>query len=138
MITSRIAAAAAAAVFTLAPLAIAGPAQADSSNPQGANFGKLFYDGTVVRTVVTPTSTPGKGVDPIYPIMGGVDGQMPVTAAAPGDNYHGGRWAVNVVTWDVAPYLLTSDEAVLAAAKAGHVTITRMPGADFVCPVAGR
>ncbi|HUV47950.1 MAG TPA: hypothetical protein VMX11_03135 [Actinomycetes bacterium] len=138
MITSRIAAAAMAAVFTLAPLAIAGPAQADSSNPQGANFGKLFYDGTVVRTVVTPTSTPGKGVDPIYPIMGGVDGQMPVTAAAPGDNYHGGRWAVNVVTWDVAPYLLTSDEAVLAAAEAGHVTITRMPGADFVCPVAGR
>ena len=138
MITSRIAAAATAAVFTLAPLAVAGPAQADSSNPQGANFGQLFYDGTVVRTVVTPTSKPGKGVDPIYPIIGGVDGQMPVTATAPGDNYHGGRWAVNVVTWDVAPYLLTSDEAVLAAAKAGHVTITRMPGADFVCPVAGR
>ncbi len=104
MISSRAAAtAAAAAVLALAPLAVAGPAQADSSNPQGANFGSLYYDGTVVRTVVTPTSTPGKGVDPIYPIMGGVEGQRPVTAAAPGDNYHGGRWAVNVVTWNVAP-----------------------------------
>ena len=60
MITSRIAAAAAAAVFTLAPLAVAGPAQADSSNPQGANFGQLFYDGTVVRTVGDPDQQTGQ------------------------------------------------------------------------------
>lgn len=138
MIKSRLAAAAAAGVVALASLALAGPAQADSTTPQGAGFGRLYHDGTVVRTVLTPTSQPGKGIDPIYPIVGGVDGQLPVTAAAPGDSYHGGRWAVNVVTWDVAPYLLTSDEDVLAAAEAGHVTITRMPGADFVCPVAGR
>ena len=138
MLASRIAATTAAAVLAFAPLALAAPAQADSSNPQGANFGRLYYDDTVVRTVLTPASQPGKGIDAIYPIMGGVVGQMPVTAAAPGDNYHGGRWAVHVVTWDTAPYLLTSDEAVLAAAEAGHITITRMPGADFVCPVAGR
>jgi hypothetical protein len=42
---------------------------------------------------------------------------------------------VNVVTWNVAPYLLTSDEAVLAAAAAGDVTITRNPAADFLCPI---
>lgn len=96
----------------------AGPAFADSSTPQGASF--------------------GKGIDPIYPIFDGVAGQMPVTAAAPGDSYHGGRWAVHVVTWNTAPYLLTSDETVLVAAAVGDVTITRMPAADFVCPVAGR
>ncbi len=138
MISARLAATAAAAVLTFAPLALAGPASADSTNSVGAGFGRLYYDDTVVRTVLTPASQPGKGVDPIYPIMGGVAGQMPVTGAAPGDNYHGGRWAVHLVTWNVAPYLLTSDDAVLAAAAAGHVTITRMPGADFVCPVAGR
>jgi len=53
---SQIAAAAAAMVLTAAPLVVALPAQADSSNPQGANFGKLYYDGSVVRTVATPTS----------------------------------------------------------------------------------
>jgi hypothetical protein len=135
---SRAAAIAAAAVLAFAPLALAAPAQADSSNPQGANFGRLYHDGAIVRTVATPTSQPGQGVDAIYPVANGVAGQLAVTAAAPGDNYHGGRWAVHVVTWNTAPYLLTSDEAVIAAAEAGHVTITRMPGADFVCPVAGR
>lgn len=122
-----------------APLAVAAtPAHADSSTPTGASFGRLYHDGTIVRTVVTPTSMPGRGVDAIYPVVDGVSGQLAVTAAAPGDNYHGGRWAVHVVTWNSTPYLLTSDEAVLAAADAGHVTITRMPAADFVCPVAGR
>ncbi len=138
MIATRIAATAAALVLGLAPVAIAGTAQADSSNPQGANFGKLYYDGAIVRTVATPTSQPGQGVDAIYPVVGGVSGQLAVTSAAPGDNYHGGRWAVNVVSWNTTPYLLTSDEAVLAAATAGHVTIARLPNADFVCPVAGR
>ena len=133
----RTMAAAAAAVVALTPVAAA-PAQADSTTPTGANFGRLFYDGEIRRTVVTPTSMPGKGVDPIYAVMNGAEGQLGVTAAAPGDNYHGGRWAVHVVTWNTTPYLLTSDEAVLAAAHAGDVTITRAPAADFVCPVAGR
>jgi hypothetical protein len=128
---------AATAVAIAAPFALAGPVQADSPKA-AAGFGRLFYDGTVVRTVATPTSMPGRGVDTIYPVVGGAAGQLSVTAVAPGDNYHGGRWAVHVVTWNVAPYLLTSDEAVEAAAAAGDVTITRNPAADFVCPVAGR
>ena len=111
---------------------------ADSDNPQGANFGRLYYDGAIVRTVATPTSHPGRGVDDIFAVSGGVDGQLSVTAVAPGDNYHGGRWAVHVVTWNTTPYLLTSDEAVHAAAAVGHITVTRVPAADFVCPVAGR
>ena len=126
-----------AATVIAAPLAFAIPAQADSINA-AAGFGRLFYDGSIVRTVATPTSMPGRGVDAIYPVAGGVPGQLSVTSAAPGDNYHGGRWAVNLVTWNVAPYLLTSDEAVAAAASSGDITITRLPGADFVCPVASR
>ena len=39
-----------------------------------------------------------------------------VTAVAPGSpGYHGGRWAVYVVSWNTTPRLLTSDEAVAAA-----------------------
>jgi hypothetical protein len=131
---------AAVAVVT-APLAlVATPALADSPNA-AAGFGRLFHDGSVVRTVVTPTSQPGRGVDAIYPVADGVEGQLPVTSVAPGaPGYHGGRWAVHVVDFadGVTPYLLTSDEAVLAAERVGDVSITRVAAADFVCPVAGK
>jgi hypothetical protein len=49
--------------------------------------------------------------------------------------YHGGDWKFFAVTWNVAPYLLTSDEAVLAAAASGHVTVTRVPENDFKRPI---
>lgn len=35
----------------------------------------------------------------------------------------------------VTQYLLTSDEAVMAAQAAGDVTVTRAPDADFRCPI---
>ena len=64
-------------------------------------FGQLYYDGAVVRTVVPPAAAPKQGRDPIYPIMGGVEGQLPVAAVAPGDKgYHGGKWAVNGVMFE--------------------------------------
>lgn len=121
-----------------APLVLAAaPAHADSSRA-AVGFGRLFHDGAVVRTVATPTSMPGRGVDAIYPVADGVAGQLAVTSVAPGSpGYHGGRWAVYLVDFvdGATPRLLTSDEAVLAAAQAGEVTITRVPDADFVCPV---
>lgn len=98
--------------------------------------GCCFYQGTVVRTVVPPAATPNDGRDNFYAIMGGVADQKAVVGVAPGDtNYHGGDWAFHSVTWNVAPYLLTSEAAVLAAAAAGDVTITRVPANDFKCPI---
>ncbi len=35
----------------------------------------------------------------------------------------------------ITAYLLTSEAEVLAAAAAGDVTVTRMPGMDFKCPI---
>jgi hypothetical protein len=126
---------AAAAAVAIQPTAVA-----DSDRAQ-VGFGQLFHDGDTVRTVATPTSMPGQGVDAIYAFGGdAAAGQLSVTSVAPGSpGYHGGRWAVYVVDWSdgVMATLLTSDEAVLAAAAAGDVTITRMPAADFVCPVTG-
>jgi hypothetical protein len=126
----------AAATLAVLLLTAASRAQADSTNAI-VGFGQLYYDGAVVRTVATPTSQPGAGTDAIYAFPDDkADGQLSITSVAPGDqDYHGGRWAVYVVEWNVTPYLLTSDAALLAAAGAGDVSIARMPAADFVCPV---
>jgi hypothetical protein len=110
------------------------PAAAERKGPPG--FGSLFYDGGIVRTIVPPAAMPFQGRDNIYPIVDGVEGQLPVAAVAPGDpDYHGGQWAVNLVEWITEPYLLTSENEVLAAADAGEVTITRLASNDFKCPV---
>ncbi|MHC4913733.1 MAG: DUF7482 domain-containing protein, partial [Planctomycetota bacterium] len=112
-------------IVVLASVAMAKPA-----------FGRLFYDGDVVRTVVPPAAMPHEGVDNLYAVMDGVGAQLAVAAVAPGDrDYHGGRWAFHAVTWNVAPYILTSESQVLAAASAGDVTITRVPENDFKCPI---
>ncbi|TDD64285.1 hypothetical protein E1262_28725 [Jiangella aurantiaca] len=132
-VTATLAAAAMALPVTLIGL----PAAADSERA-AVGFGLLYHDGDIVRTVITPASIPGKGVDPIFAINDGVAEQLAVTSVAPGTpGYHGGRWAVYVVDWNVTPYLLTSDEAVGLAQSEGDVTVTRMPAADFVCPVTG-
>jgi len=98
--------------------------------------GCCYYNGMVVRTVVPPAAFPNEGTDNFYAVMGGVPEQKPVVAVAPGDvGYAGGHWAFHSVTWNVAPYLLTSEAAVLAAAGAGDVTITRIPDNDFLYPI---
>jgi hypothetical protein len=116
-----------------ASLVIALPATATTGK------GQLFHDGTVVGTVVTPSPiAAGSGTDPFYSVTNGAAGQLGIAGVAPGDGpYHGGSWQVNLVTFNsgVTPYLLTSDEAVNAAAAAGDVTVTRAAGADFRCPV---
>jgi hypothetical protein len=95
-----------------------------------------YHDGDIVRTVTPPAVFPNEGTDPFYAVVDGADGQLGVVGVAPGDpGYHGGHWKFFRVTWNVSPYLLTSDEAVLVAATAGDVTITRVPENDFLCPI---
>jgi hypothetical protein len=91
----------------------------------------------MVRTVVPPASTPQEGRDNFYAFPNGAAaGQKGVVAVAPGDlDYHGGHWAFYAVTFNVTPYLLTSEAAVLAAAAAGDVSVARVPANDFKCPI---
>jgi hypothetical protein len=91
----------------------------------------------MVRTVVPPASNPQRGRDNFYAFpSGGAAGQKGVVAVAPGDrDYHGGHWAFHAVTFNVTPYLLTSEAAVLAAAAAGDVSVARVPANDFKCPI---
>jgi hypothetical protein len=119
--------------------ALVGAVLALAAGPASAKtFGGLYHDGEVVRTFGLPAPTPHGGIDPLYSVTNGVEGQLSITAVAPGEpGFHGGRWAVYTVTFvdGVDPYLLTSDEAVLAAEAAGDVTVVRTPEADNRCPV---
>ena len=115
-------------VFSALALTQIATAQAEPN----VGFGELYYEGTVVRTVVPPASSPKRGVDNFY----AVPNQLAVIAVAPGDRrYHGGKWAWHNVSWNVTPYTLTSEADVLAAAASGDVTIERLPSMDFKCPV---
>ena len=108
------------------------PAAAKKDRPVG--FGSLYYNGEIVRTGVPPASMPFLGRDNLYAFPN--DEQMAITAVAPGDpEYHGGQWALHLVTWNTSSYLLTSEAEVLAAGLAGDVTIDRVPENDFKCPL---
>jgi hypothetical protein len=119
-------------VALVAVLVLAGPAGAQTGK------GQLYLDGEVVGTVVNPASLPHGGTDPFFMVTNGAAGQLGLAGVGPGQpGYTGGDWAVFRVTFNagVMPYLLTSDEAVMAAQAAGDVTVTRDSGADFRCPI---
>ncbi len=99
--------------------------------------GCCYYNGQVVRTVVPPAATPQEGIDNFYGFpAAAAAGQLGVAGAAPGaPGYHGGHWKFHAVTWNVTPYPLTSEAAVLSAAAVGDVTVTRVPENDFKCPI---
>jgi hypothetical protein len=119
-------------------VALGGTAQADRP-PFVFPDGCCFYEGTTVRTVVPPASTPKEGRDRFYGFPSTTAaGQKGVVAVAPGDKgYHGGHWKFFAVSFNqgVTPYLLTSAQAVLAAEAAGDVTVTRVAANDFRCPI---
>jgi len=125
------------AAGTLLVAIAAAPVAAAGLGPPHDGF---YVDGAVYRTIGTPTDISGTGAPASsFDILYAVEGQtLAVAAAKPGDpDYNGGRWMRFQVTWNTTPYPdpLTSEEAVLAAAAAGDVTISSTPDAQFVCPV---
>jgi hypothetical protein len=99
----------------------------------------FYVDGTLYRTVGTPTDFTGTGApahtyDRIYALGNGLRN---VAEAKPGDrDFNGGRWAVYPVTWHIAPVQYTGDAQLLAAAANGDVTIASSPVRQFFCNVA--
>jgi hypothetical protein len=123
-------------IFALATFVLALPVGSVFAATPG--FGSLFYNGTIVHTVVPPAAFPNTGIDNFYEVHNGAAGQLGIASVAPGaDGYHGGHWKVFIVTFnaDKTPVLLTSQGAVLDAQSAGTVTVTRNASADFLCPV---
>src|SRR2546427_1629897 len=77
-------------------------------------FGNLYYNGTIVRTVVPPAAFPNEGRDNFYKVTNGATGQLGIAAVAPGSSdYHGGHWKVFTVIFDLrsTPVLLNSGKA---------------------------
>ena len=92
----------------------------------------IWLDGVQVRTILPPAASPKEGTDPFYM----VPGTGGVAAVGPGSaGYHGGHWQVFVVSWNVAPYPLTSVAAISTAEAAGDISISRAADLDFLCPI---
>jgi len=116
-------------LFAIVSLASA-PSTASAASP--VEFGTIWLNGAQVRTLLPPSAVPQEGRDAFYR----VPGTGGVAAVGPGTgDYHGGAWKVFDVSWNVSPSPLTSAGAVLAAAAAGKITITRNGDADFRCPI---
>ena len=124
------------AIFSALAIALVLPVTSAFAATPG--FSNLYYNGTIVRTVVPPAAFPNEGKDNFYKVTNGATGQLGIAAVAPGSSdYHGGHWKVFTVTFGsgVTPALLTSEQAVLSVQNAGMVTVTRNAAADFLCPV---
>ena len=133
----------AAGIVLVASASVAGAAGA------GGVGGPAFYvDGTLYRTVGTPTDltrtgAPASSFDTIYEFFGE---QTNVATAAPGDpGYNGGRWMVHglefadydaaVATYDANLSGDFDSEAEVTAAIAGGAATDIGIVKSFVCPV---
>ncbi|HZJ03392.1 MAG TPA: hypothetical protein VFE20_06910 [Thermoleophilia bacterium] len=110
----------------------------------------IYADGSAWGTkVVTVLDEPNgqalaHSFDKLYAITNGVDGQLPVAEAAPGQGYNGGRWYTQTVTWNdgVTPVLLKSEAQLLIYAYEGKLSVTSgspgglgAPPDFFICPL---
>ena len=128
---------------------LVGSASVAAAAGAGGVGGPAFYvDGTLYRTVGTPTDLTGTGApassfDTIYEFFGV---QTNVAAAAPGDpGYNGGRWMVHglefadydaaVATFDANLSGDLDSEAEVTAAIAGGAATDIGIVKSFVCPV---
>ena len=131
---------------------VAGSAFAGNGPPHPG----FYVDGTVYRTVGTPTDFSGTGApassfDTIYEFNAGLPAgqmnQLNVATAAPGDqDYNGGRWRVKVLGFPngygaaVASGDLNGNDVIdsdteLAAAMGAGDAVVAGDGPSFECPV---
>lgn len=126
-----------------------GSASALAAGSGGVTGPAFYVDGTLYRTVGTPTDLSGTGApadsfDTIYEFGGA---QPNVATAAPGDKgYNGGRWRVQVLAFPSGYAAavasadantsgdLDSDEELATAFTAGTAVVSGS-GPSFVCPV---
>jgi hypothetical protein len=116
----------------LAASAVAAP----KGNPGSPIVENAIYAGGELFGVIALGTLPFNGNEQSFDRLYTVPGQQAVAEAAPGPGYNGGRWLPVPVTWNVAPYLLTSAADVDAAAMAGDITLgTPLFDGTFLCPL---
>src|SRR2546428_6159482 len=90
-------------VFALIAISLALPVSSVFAASPG--FGNLYFNGTIVRTVVVPSAFPNEGRDNFYKVTNGVSGQLGIAGEAPGSgDYHGGAWKVFTVPSRKVPH----------------------------------
>ena len=122
--------------LTLATILTALLAMTVATPAAAKDFGTIYVDGTAYRTFGTPARVdPGTGTDPIVSFSNFDQGG--VALHPPGQDSHGGRWAVWVATWtDPADaHLVTSFDEIMDLVGTGELTLVRNPDADFRCPI---
>ena len=107
----------------------------------GPNFGEAIYaDGVAWGTkgngpLPAPNENNRQSFDGLYKFTNGVEGQLPVAEAGPGNPaYNGGRWIEYFVTFTGTPELVKSYSDLSALVDAGLVTIVES-GNYFQCPL---
>ncbi len=123
-------------VVMLLLLALAVPAFA-----AGPNFGEAIYaDGQAWGTKGTadlpaPNAHNRQSFDGLYKITNGVEGQLAVAEAAPGNPaYNGGRWIEYMGSFTGTPVLVTSFGQLQDLIDAGEISFTET-GNYFQCPL---
>lgn len=109
----------------------------------GPNFGPAIYaDGVAWGTkgnadLPAPNDHNRQSFDGLYKFTNGVEGQLPVSEAGPGNPaYNGGRWIEYFVTWNITPPddPITSFDQLDGFIQAGDVTVVES-GNYFQCPL---
>ena len=104
-------------VFALIAISLALPVSSVFASP---GFGNLYFNGTIVRTVVPPAAFPDEGRDNFYKVTNGAAGQLGIAAVAPGStDYHGGAWKVFTVTFNAGVTPNTIDIRTSGALRSG-------------------
>src|SRR5438445_10605813 len=110
-------------IFSALVIALVLPATSAFAATPG--FGHLYFNGTIVRTVVPPAAFPNEGRDNFYKVTNGATGQLGIVAVAAGSPaYNVGHWTVVTATFssEITPVLLTPEQAVRSAQNAAMVT----------------
>ncbi len=114
----------------------------------GPPAGNIWADGTLYRTIGTPTELPNKGLKDGMYVIEGLSGQHPVSESKPGDqDYNGGRWQQYILEFTeegmeihdpdgdgAVNFQLQSWEQVQEHIGFGHLMLVGM-GDSFVCPL---
>jgi hypothetical protein len=125
-------------LLVLALLAFAGPATAAAPAKQAVVPG-FFQGKTITYYDFGPIKLqPGNKVAPIWAVTNGAAGQHNIIDTVPGMADYSPLWQLNMVTFKsgVTPHLLKSRTDVVAAVKAGEVTVAATTTV-VNCPVLG-
>jgi hypothetical protein len=117
-------------------LVVAVPALADAPNFDPAIYADGMAWGTKGTTPLpAPNEHNAQSFDMIFVVTNGVDGQLPISEAGPGNhNYNGGRWSAYSATWLVEPRLLTSYAQLEIEVLAGNLVVESLHN-YFQCPL---